>query len=119
MKKKIYAENRPEDGANVPDDFPKCLTTRGSAFIDDLQQPSPEFAKACAEIVRAYAKKKAQEFGIEFHEALQTELRSVVNGYDYEKQAWVVDGKYVRCGHPDEMNCGCYGREHEGEKYEL
>ena len=41
------------------------------------------------------------------------------NGYDYEKQSWVVDGKYVRCGHPDEMDCGCYGREHEGEKWAI
>src|SRR6266851_8669088 len=37
------------------------------------------------------------------------------NGYDYENQAWVVDGKYVRCGHPETMKCGCYGRKHEGE----
>ena len=36
--------------------------------------------------------------------------------YDYENQAWVVDGRYVRCGHPDNMDCGCYGREHEGEE---
>lgn len=39
------------------------------------------------------------------------------NGYDYDKQAWVQKGKYVRCGHPEEMDCGCYGREHEGEDY--
>lgn len=38
------------------------------------------------------------------------------SGYDYDNQAWVEDGKYVRCGHPDRMNCGCYGRIHEGEK---
>ena len=37
------------------------------------------------------------------------------NGYDYENQVWVVKGRYVRCGHPDTMNCGCYGREHEGK----
>ena len=35
--------------------------------------------------------------------------------YDYKNQAWVSDGVYQRCGHPDEMNCGCYGRTHEGE----
>jgi len=39
----------------------------------------------------------------------------LLNGYDYTNQAWVVDGKYVRCGHPDGMNCGCYGKRHEGE----
>ena len=40
----------------------------------------------------------------------------LMNGYDYENQAWVVDGKYVRCGHPENMKCGCCGREHEGEE---
>ena len=35
--------------------------------------------------------------------------------YDYERQAWVQDGRYVRCGHPEDMNCGCYGRLHAGE----
>ena len=33
-------------------------------FIDELLKPNPELEKACAEIVRAYAKRKAQEFGI-------------------------------------------------------
>jgi hypothetical protein len=37
------------------------------------------------------------------------------NGYDYTRQAWVTDGVYVRCGHPELMKCGCYGREHAGE----
>jgi len=36
------------------------------------------------------------------------------NGYDYENQAWVVNGRYIRCGHPETMDCRCYGREHEG-----
>jgi len=39
----------------------------------------------------------------------------LINGFDYDHQAWVADGKYVRCGHPETMNCGCYGRVHEGE----
>lgn len=38
------------------------------------------------------------------------------NGYDYKNQSWVVDGKYVRCGHPNNIDCGCYGKIHEGEK---
>jgi hypothetical protein len=38
------------------------------------------------------------------------------NGFDYSRQAWVKDGCYVRCGHPEAMNCGCYGRTHEGEQ---
>lgn len=29
------------------------------------------------------------------------------NGYDYVHQAWVANGKYVACGHPDEMGCSC------------
>ena len=37
------------------------------------------------------------------------------NGYDYENQAWILNGRYVRCGHPESMDCGCYGRAHEGE----
>ena len=36
--------------------------------------------------------------------------------YDYDNQAWVLDGCYVRCGHPDGMICDCFGRLHEGEK---
>lgn len=38
------------------------------------------------------------------------------NGFDYDWQAWVSSGKYVRCGHPDSPVCACYGRAHEGEK---
>jgi hypothetical protein len=36
------------------------------------------------------------------------------NGYDYRAQAWVVNGQYIRCGHPETMNCGCYGKTHAG-----
>jgi hypothetical protein len=49
----------------------------------------------------------------------------VINGYDYTNQAWVLDGVYVRCGHPEVgdvlpegtvwTGCTCYGLEHEGE----
>jgi hypothetical protein len=35
-------------------------------------------------------------------------------GFDYENQAWVVDGRYRSCGH-SESSCGCYGKAHEGE----
>lgn len=35
--------------------------------------------------------------------------------YDYDRQAWIVDGRYVRCGHPEAMDCRCYGRLHAGE----
>jgi len=43
----------------------------------------------------------------------------LVNGYDYDNQAWVENGRYMRCGHPadpEKMDCGCYGRIHKGEK---
>jgi hypothetical protein len=40
----------------------------------------------------------------------------LMNGYDYDNQAWVKDGKYVDCGHPDTMTCDCYGRLHKGEE---
>ena len=43
------------------------------------------------------------------------ERGTLLNGFDYKNQAWVVGGKYVRCGHPETMNCGCYGKRHEGE----
>lgn len=36
--------------------------------------------------------------------------------FDYDKQAWVQNGRYVRCGHPEAMDCRCYGRAHEGER---
>jgi hypothetical protein len=35
--------------------------------------------------------------------------------FDYTHQAWTLNGRYVRCGHPKGMECGCYGRVHEGE----
>lgn len=38
--------------------------------------------------------------------------------YDYERQAWIVDGAYDPCAHADNMRCGCYGREHGGEAVE-
>lgn len=34
--------------------------------------------------------------------------------YDYERQAWIVDGRYVDCAHPAGMACNCYGRSHAG-----
>ena len=39
-----------------------------------------------------------------------------VVAFDYDRQAWTREGRYVRCGHPETMDCGCYGREHEGEE---
>jgi hypothetical protein len=36
-------------------------------------------------------------------------------GFDYANQAWVSDGLYVDCSHPETMACGCYGRAHADE----
>lgn len=40
-------------------------------------------------------------------------------GYDYTNQAWVINGKYENCGHPERMasQCAivCFGRIHKGE----
>ena len=50
--------------------------------------------------------------------------------YDYARQVWVADGRYVKCGHlaadVDELTqpgdaftaCQCYGRLHAGEDHE-
>jgi hypothetical protein len=40
----------------------------------------------------------------------------LLNGYDYVNQAWVGNGKYIRCGHVEV--CDCYGRWHAGEACE-
>lgn len=35
--------------------------------------------------------------------------------YDYTNQAWVIDGLYQPCNHPETMDCQCFGRVHAGE----
>lgn len=37
------------------------------------------------------------------------------DGYDYDNQAWARNGKYLDCGHPSNMDCGCFDRIHRGE----
>jgi len=39
----------------------------------------------------------------------------LIDGYDYLRQCWVIDGQYVDCNHPVNMGCICYGRKHVGE----
>lgn len=50
----------------------------------------------------------------------------IINGYDYDKQCWVVGGIIQDCGHPRKGEyapaigrawggCNCYGRIHKGE----
>lgn len=40
--------------------------------------------------------------------------------FDYENQAWMIDGVYQNCGHTPltDFSCGCYGREHQGKTAE-
>lgn len=58
----------------------------------------------------------------------------LINGFDYENQAWVINGVYMDCGHPEAgevmapfmglreegetrfPGCRCYGRAHKGER---
>ena len=65
-----------------------------------------------------------------------SENHTVVVGFDYTNQAWIKDGVYVDCGHPDIgqlvdpgqpggpggqpyifKGCKCYGRLHKGAPY--
>jgi hypothetical protein len=39
---------------------------------------------------------------------------TALNGYDYDKQAWYQNGVYIRCGHPEAMDCNCFGKINEG-----
>jgi hypothetical protein len=34
--------------------------------------------------------------------------------YDYDNQAWIINGKYIRCEHPATMQCRCFGLTHAG-----
>lgn len=36
--------------------------------------------------------------------------------YDYDNQAWIVNGLYVKCGHKEPCRQHCYGTLHEGKK---
>lgn len=39
----------------------------------------------------------------------------LIQGFDYDHQAWVQSGFYLDCGHKKDLLCGCYGRKHKGE----
>ena len=45
------------------------------------------------------------------------EAGNLINGFDYERQAWVENGYYQDCNHPESMNCGCFGRKHHNESW--
>lgn len=38
------------------------------------------------------------------------------NGFSYRRQCWIKDFIIQRCGHPETMDCGCFGRVHAGEQ---
>lgn len=40
----------------------------------------------------------------------------LINGYDYTNQAWVLRGVYQACGHPERMQCTCYGKLNAGKQ---
>lgn len=40
----------------------------------------------------------------------------LMEGYDYDNQAWVKNGKYIRCAHSYFHNCKCYGKINEGRE---
>ena len=48
--------------------------------------------------------------------AAPVERRPIEVQYDYDNQAWIQEGLYIRCGHPEAMNCDCYGKQHAGER---
>ena len=46
---------------------------------------------------------------------MRTSKNTAKSGFDYQVQAWYLDGVYIKCGHPEAMACNCYGRLHAGE----
>lgn len=53
---------------------------------------------------------------ISFRLPAETPAPAVIGShYDYQNQAWTIDGRYIACGHPDSPLCGCYGSLHAGE----
>jgi hypothetical protein len=41
------------------------------------------------------------------------------SGFDYDRQCWVEDYMILRCGHPETMDCGCFGKLYEGKDIRL
>ena len=90
------------------------------------QMTDAQVLKACKPKVKGYKETELQKYprpcllcgvqvegtlgDLERHQSIHLDTR-----YDYDNQAWIVNGKYARCYHPASMKCGCYGRLHEGE----
>ena len=48
--------------------------------------------------------------------AINDKLATHVIQFDYDNQAWVIDGYYVDCGHTEGHRCVCFGRKWMGYK---
>jgi len=36
--------------------------------------------------------------------------------FDYDNQAWIINGVYQDCNHPESMDCQCFGRLNAGKR---
>lgn len=45
-----------------------------------------------------------------------TPAGNIRNGFSYEHQCWIEDFVIQRCGHPETMDCRCFGKLHAGEQ---
>jgi hypothetical protein len=46
----------------------------------------------------------------------QIQAGVIRNGYSYTHQCWIKDFIIQDCGHPQDMPCACFGRQHAGEQ---
>ena len=83
----------------------------GFDSIPDFEYPGWLICENCELRVQT----KAREGGEGKMKRNDLDLDENGNGFDYATQAWVKDYKYIRCGHPDEMDCSCFGKRHEGD----
>ena len=95
------------------------------------QMTDAQVLKACKPKVKGYKETELQKYprpcllcgvqvdgtlgDLERHQSSHL-VPLIATQYDYDNQAWIVNGKYARCYHPASMKCGCYGRLHEGEQ---
>lgn len=47
---------------------------------------------------------------------MRTPCRAPETHFNFELGAWVVGGKFIRCGMRGSGPCQCYGCRHEGER---
>ena len=108
----VEVQEEAEGGEPVAEqDARSTFAARIEELRCDLQRANAEFEAAISDIF------------VRVRELFRTTSPSSYNAapgltgiwYDYTHQAWVVNGKYQDCGHPESMNCDCYGRAHAGE----